>query len=130
MARTKIGANAIFTSSGLGLNYVSDRCYAYSGSINNAGTGSASTTLLNFNTGEHVIVGTLDFTNINAAGHDTYLDIFFNGIEISATKEANASLVPWRFHILIPPLTEVIVKWGSNSAYDGSVMLVGRVYDA
>ena len=45
--------------------------------VQNAGTGSASTTLLNFTSGSGIIVGTLDFTNTNPAGHDTYLDSFF-----------------------------------------------------
>ena len=125
-----IQPSASIASTGKGIRYVGNYAYANSGSIENAGSGSASTTLLNFTSGSGIIVGTLDFTNTNPAGHDTYLDIFFNSVAISITKEANAAIVPWRFHILIPPFTEVIIKWGSNDTYDGSVMLVGRVYGA
>ena len=98
-----IPVSASVASTGLGIRYIGDYAYAFSGPVQNAGTGSASTTLLNFTSGSGIIVGTVDFTNTNPAGHDTYLDIFFNSVAISTTKEANAALVPWRFHILIPP---------------------------
>jgi len=116
------------SGTGTGLNYIGDYAYGTSGSISDAGTGGANTTLFDFDTSNSFIVGTIDFTNTNSAGHDTYLDIIFNGVNVLQTKDSNASLVPFRFNILIPPYTRVQVKWGSNSTYNGSAFIQGRVY--
>jgi hypothetical protein len=113
---------------GQGLNYVGNHAYGTSGSITNAGTGSASTTLFNFTTGSEYIVGSIDFTSTNAAGHDTYFDIYFDGSLVFETKEANSALVPFRFNVIIPAYTHVEVKWGSNDTYNGSAFIQGRVY--
>jgi len=117
-----------FTGAAEALEIIGDFAYAASGSISNAGTGSASTTLLSFTTGNFIFKGTLDFTTTNAAGHDTYLDVTFNGGLVSETKESSSGLVPMRFHYIIPPYTEIKVKWGSNNVYNGSVFMSGRIY--
>jgi len=114
---------------GQGLNYIGNHVYGTSGSVNNAGTGSASTTLFDFTTGNEYIVGTLDFTTTNAAGHDTYFDVYFDGSLVFETKESSSALVPFRFNIIIPSYTHVQVKWGSNNSYNGSGFIQGRIYD-
>jgi len=115
-------------SIGKDIHVIGNHAYAASGSITDAGSGSASTTLLSFTTGNYIFKGTLDFTTTNAAGHDSYLDVTFNGNLISETKESSSGLVPMRFHYIIPPYTTIEVKWGSNSTYNGSVFMAGRIY--
>jgi len=113
---------------GSGINYIGDHAYAQSGSVTNAGTGGPDTTLLKFNTGNNYIVGKMDFGTTNPAGHDTYLDLIYDGQKVMEIKEANAGIVPMRFDIFIPPHTEVEVKFGFNSTYNGNVMISARVY--
>jgi len=127
MAKKRI---ATFLAPNKGLSIAGDHAYAASGAIQNAGTAGPDTTLLDFTTGNYVFVGMLDFTNTARLGHDVYLNVTFNGIVISSTEENSTGIVPMRFDYLIPPLTTVTVKWGSNATYDGSAFMVGRVYDA
>ena len=117
-----------FTGPAEALEIVGDFAYAASGSISNAGTGSASTTLLSFTTGNYIFEGTLDFTTTNSSGHDTYLDVTFNGGLVNETKDANAGIIPMRFHYIIPPYTAITVKWGSSDTYNGSVFMAGKIY--
>jgi len=124
---TILGVSNSFTGPAEALEIIGNNAYAASGSITDAGSGSASTTLLSFTTGNYIFEGTLDFTTTNAAGHDTYLDVTFNGNLISETKESSSGLVPMRFHYIIPPYTEIEVKWGSNNVYNGSVFMAGRI---
>ena len=120
------GANP--TGIGQTLNYIGKHAYANSGSIQNAGTGGPDATALKFTTGNSYIVGMLDFSNTNPAGHDTYLQVLYDGQIVIDVKEANAGIVPMRFDILITPHTKVEVKFGFNSTYDGNVMITGEVY--
>jgi len=113
---------------GSSIHYIGNHAYAQSGSIQNAGTGGPDTLLLKFNTGNSYIVGKMDFGTTNAAGHDTYLNLIYDGQTIMEIKDSNAGIVPMRFDIFIPPQTEVEVKWGSNSTYNGNVMISARVY--
>jgi len=120
------GANPAGISQGL--NHIGDHAYAQSGSIENAGTGGPDTTLLKFNSGSSYIVGKMDFATTNTAGHDTYLDLLYDGQKVMELKESNSAIVPMRFDIFIPPQTNVEVKMGFNSTYKGSVMISARVY--
>ena len=121
------GANP--TGISQGINYIGKHAYAQSGSIENAGTGGPDTTLLKFNTGNSYIVGKMDFGTTNTAGHDTYLDLIYDGQKIMEIKESNSGIVPMRFDIFIPPQTDVEVKMGFNSTYKGNVMISARVYE-
>lgn len=120
------GANP--TGISQGINYIGKHAYAQSGSIENAGTGGPDTILLKFNSGSSYIVGKMDFATTNIAGHDTYLDLLYDGQKVIELKESNAGIVPMRFDIFIPPQTDVEVKMGFNSTYKGSVMISARVY--
>jgi len=126
MAKKQI---ATFLGPQPGISILGNHAYGFSGSIQNAGSGSASTTLLNFQSAKHYIVSTIDFTTTLSSAHDLYFDIALNGIIVSNTKEASTALIPMRFNILIPPLTQVVVRWGAGTTADGSVVLVGRVYE-
>ena len=117
-----------FTGPAEALEIVGDFAYAASGSISNAGTGGPDTTLLSFTTGNFIFVGTLDFTTELETGHDVYLDVSYNGTVVSETQENNSGIVPMRFHYIIPPYTEIEVKWGANNTANGSVFLAGAIH--
>jgi len=115
-------------SIGKDIHVIGKFAYAASGAIQNAGTGGPDTTLLSFTTGNYIFVGTMDFTNTGRLGHDIYLNVSMNGVDIATTEENSTGIVPMRFHYIIPPFTLVEVKWGSNSTYDGSAFFAGRVH--
>jgi len=115
-------------STGKDLNVIGNHAYGASGSITNAGTDDAGTTLLSFTTGSYYFVGKLDFTNNVSSGHNIYFEVTFNGIIVNETKESSTALIPMRFYYVIPPFTEVIVKWGAGTSSNGSVFLSGRIY--
>jgi len=118
-------------STGKDLNVIGSHAYAASGSIADASTGGANTTLLNFRTGNFTWVGTLDFTNTMIASNNVYLNIFMNGTLVSESIERTSSSLtkPIHFTFIIPPYTEFLVKWGNNhSTLNGSVFMSGRIY--
>jgi len=118
-----------FTGPAEALEIVGDFGYAASGSIADAATGGANTTLLNFRTGNFTWVGTLDFTDTMVASNTVWLSVFMNGALINETLEAATQLIPMRFHFLIPPYTDFLVKWGNNhSTLNASVFMSGRIY--
>ena len=121
---------ASVAQTGLGIRYIGEHAYALSGIERDAGTGGANTTLLNFTSGAGYIRGTLDFSNTSSGGQDVYFQLLFNEIEVIDLKEGSASLVPFKFNILIPPKTQVVAQWGSAGTFDGNCFLVGRVYGA
>ena len=121
---------ASVAQTGLGIRYIGEHAYALSGIERDAGTGGANTTLLNFTSGAGYIRGTLDFSNTSSGGQDVYFQLLFNEIEVIDLKEGSASLVPFKFNILIPPRTDVVAQWGSAGTFDGNCFLVGRVYGA
>jgi len=125
MAKKEI---ATFLGPQLGLSTLGEHAYGMSGSVTDGGSDTAATTLLDFQSGKQYIIGTIDFTNNVASAHNIYFTISFNGLLVNETKEATAALIPLKYDILIPPLTEVVVKWGAGTTGEGSVMLVGRVY--
>ena len=128
---TEVGSNTTFSGTQKGLQYIDKFAYAASGSVANASTGGADTTLLDFTTGNFTWVGTLDFTNTMVASNNVYLNIFMNGALISESIERTSSSLtkPIHFNFIIPAYTEFIVKWGNNhSTLNGSVFMSGRMY--
>ena len=131
MARTKIGSNAQFTGGSKSLVAIADRVYAYSGDITGTGAGSATVEALNFSTGKEYIKANFQFTHNLASGHDLYYTIEFNGVTIVSIKEDDSGTEYWPLSIklIIPPLTLVVTKFGSNTTgYTGQNNIIGRVY--
>ena len=117
-----------FTGPGQALEIVGDFAYAASGSVQDSGSDAPNTTLLSFTTGNYAFIGTLDFTNDLGSAHNAYLNVTFNGAIINQTKEQTTNIVPMRFHYIIPPYTEITVKWGANTTANGSCFMAGRIY--
>jgi len=132
MARTKLGANAIFSGPQKGLSMIGSHCYAYSGRILSTGSAGADDQLLSFNTGKGYIIADIIFQNDVTSGIDIYFEIKYNGQTVVLNKEAAATITePWTWILLIPPLTFVEVAWGTQGGgtnFNGTVSISGKVY--
>ena len=117
-------------SIGLNLNVIGDHAYAASGNVEDDAGAAAVTTLLDFETGSSYLVGRIDFQDSTTGATDVYFQLSFNGQIVIASKESTAaSYQPQTFHIVIPPYTAVVAKWGVGSgAFQGNCFLTGRIY--
>jgi len=136
MAKTKIGTNAQFTGSQLGLTVIGDRCYAFSGSV---GIDTSTQTLLEFNTGKGYIVATIGCCGpVNPAdigsGSQSLFRIYLNGIVVAQNKQGTATEAQPTFSeqtIIIPPYSTVKVDnidVTANTAWKVQAYVTGRVY--
>ena len=132
MAPVQPGASVAAT--GLGIRYIGEHCYAMSGPVTDAGSGSAATSCLDFTTGSGYIVATVAYASNSASGsQDEYVDISFNGVSVWTPRYTSAAEATNEqpFEILIPPETRFIFKWGlASDTRQISVILTGRVYGA
>ena len=130
--------NASVASTGLGIRYIGEHCYAYSGMHNVA---SNNVEHLSFISGSGVIVGTISCmgsvdTANSALGGVTAFTIAYNGVitfKIKTDTEAEDMPSVQTVPIIIPPFTVVEVNADSNNADVGletSATITGRVYGA
>ena len=116
MKKTKLGSNATFNSTQLGVTVIGEHAYAY----NTAVASSTASTILSFTTGKYYIHGTLDLK--------------LNGTTVIILKtETEVEDMPTsvRCPILIPPLTTVTAEIDCNAdeaSQIATVVLTGRVY--
>ena len=117
---------------GLGIRYVGEYCYAYSGLVS---IDDNETTLLEFRTGSGVIRALTDF-NYAESQQDIYrMKIYFNDLAVQAfiaygkLNYKDSSEVP--IPLIIPPFT-LVKCTGQNidntNAREHIVSLTGRVY--
>ena len=105
----------VVAAAGLDLNYVQDRCFAYSGLFEAT---TSTQTVLDFATGSNVIVGKFTFNGLTrlaaaSAGGITAFQVTFNGIAISQCKCDTAAhdMPAQNFQdVVIPPYTSVQVQ--------------------
>jgi len=104
--------------------------YAYSGVINDNASGSAAALALKFTSGNYYFVGVVDMITDTLLNDQRYLDVTFNGVSVfkgSWDNEPYAIAGPVT-NLIIPPYTEVEVKWGSSGNKNATIVLTGRVY--
>ena len=130
--------SASVAATGLGIRYVGDYAYAYSGMHNVA---ASNVEHLSFTSGSGVIVGkiscmgSVDTTNASLGGV-TAFTISYNGVitfKIKTDTENEDMPSVQTVPIIIPPLTLVEVNADSNNADAGletSATITGRVYGA
>ena len=135
-----IPVSASVASTGLGIRYIGNHCYAFAGEYT---ANTTTTTVLDFTTGSGYIVGTFQCNGsmhyvTAAAGCTTVFKIKFNDIYITAVKtetdlESAERGTPSQtnFKIIIPPFTHVLVQ--ADSSEDdtdemSTVTFAGRVY--
>jgi len=124
---------ASVVQTGLGLRYIGEHCYAYSGDF--ASDAGNATSYLEFKSGNGYIVGTMQF-HYGVDNDDNYsYDIKFNALKVVHYYTAGGregeprNVIP----LLIPPFTEVLVRCQNISSSTGrrqNVSFVGRVYGA
>ena len=127
-----VPSNASVASTGLGLRYIGNHCYAYSGSITDEASSAADTTILKFTTGSGYIIAKLTITNDEASTAALFIEAFLNGQKVmdiitDLSSINNPLITP--YEMLIPPFTEFELKAGANSTVDFTAFIAGRVYD-
>ena len=129
--------SASVASTGTGIRYIGDHCYAYSGQVAPATDGS-QTTLLDFTSGTGYIIGQLFMNGTNngtsGTGFVDNFELVLNGIvsmsyKIETAQEDMPSAIEGQ--IVIPPLTDVLVRVRSTSNnvnWTVTSSITGRVY--
>ena len=130
-----IPVSASVASTGLGIRYISDWAYAYSGTINVTAT---PVNLLDFTSGAGLIVGQLKVmqSTATAEGDDILASLLFNQqyiFRMVVGKNAFNEFDPnsaTATDIIIPPRTLVQVELDNLSGGDAdmSALITGRVY--
>jgi len=118
-------------SIGLNLNVIGKHAYAYSGVINDAGTGAANALALKFTSGNYYFVGILDMITDTLVNDQRFVNVTFNGTSVfkgSWDNEPYALGGGPLTTLIIPPFTEVQVKWGSSGDKNSTIVLTGRIY--
>ena len=121
MAKTQLGANAIFSGTQLGFSYIRNWVYAYSGTF---GASIAEQTILDTSSPKGFIIGEFQYNQpVNAgslADESGAVQIKFNGVTISILKVSDGSGMTGSVtqKVIIPPLTRVTVtsESGDNQA--------------
>jgi len=119
-------------SVGKELNIIGTHCYAYSGIINDASSGSAATTMVKFTTGSYVAAVECYVFTDSGGNTDRYFSVTMNGIiayqgqydDLPAKVEGGG---PWAAFV-IPPYTDFEIKWGATASRNATLSLTGRIY--
>jgi len=124
---------ASVVQTGLGIRYVGEFCYAYSGFV---GVDNNETTLLEFRTGSGIIVANIQCNLVADTADDQRYTVYLNDlgvmgyITLGAQQSTDSNNV---MQILLPPLSLLKVT-GINatdsSTNNNAASLVGRVYGA
>jgi len=122
-----------FTGPAEALEIYGDFGAAYSGKVTSGTTGSATTTLLSFTTGNYLFVGGLAAQSDESGNYTEYLELLLNGTAvISGAWDATATsseLMDQPIPIIIPAYTVVEVKFGVSTGTDiMTAQLAGRIY--
>jgi len=126
--------DASTASTGLGLRYIGDYCYAYSGAIP---LNNETKTALLFTSGAGVIVAQVQHTSrfaLLGSSKIMEMDISMNGVRIvrmsRLTASAHGAIDFDPIYITIPPFTTVEVEVYTDDTQDlaNFVTLTGRVY--
>jgi hypothetical protein len=121
---------------GIGLNYVGNYAYAYSGTFPGSTT---TTTILDTNSGSEIIVGEFQLNACVATGSPnvgliTGADIEFDGqviARIKADGQAETTPASETQKVVIPPYTRITVKVDADDNQAGrlgTVTFTGRTY--
>lgn len=138
MSEADVQPSASVASPGLGIRYVGNHAYAYSGLLP---VSADTVTVLSFTSGSSYLVGEFqvnagyDDDDAAAAATPTLANIIFNGNSIALvgcggqTPDRRPSSISQK--VVIPPLTEVVVTLDSTATSDQyySMTLIGRTYE-
>jgi len=117
-------------SVGKDIHVIGNHVYAYSGEVAISASSSANTTMLDFTSGNYIIVGTLSYSNDSGGTGDIYIDLKMNGSVIwtarysQAYQASNEQPIP----LIIPPFTGFEGILGSDGNESATMILTGRIY--
>jgi len=131
-AVTSITASTYSATTGLGIRYVGNWVFAYSGAVQDAASSAPDTDCLDFTSGSGIIVARVNWSTNYAGNADMHLLINLNDIAVYQSVLTTTNTVQDQpIDIIIPPFTRFNFKWGIvGQTKDLSVMLTGRVYGA
>ena len=126
-----IQPSASVASTGKGIRYIGDHCYAFS---NDLSFNNVATTLLEFTTGTGYIITQLipvrtDTDSLDSEHRVYQNDILVGSFSLSSGSDSHDSPI----NILFPPFTKVridIINVSNVSNGSGTAILTGRVYGA
>ena len=121
---------ASVVQTGLGIRYVGEHCYAYSGVVQDASSATAATTVLDFTSGSGYIHARIDLVSDAKATADRFLNILLNDESVingAWDNDPAKSLSPV-VKLIIPPFTRFVLKWGCSATKNVTISLTGRVY--
>ena len=132
MVKTRIGANAQFTSVGKTVSVVGDRLYAYSGTVQSASSSSADVECLNFTTGKGFALVRFDYGTDYGGNNDMYIEIKLNGLTVWKTNNTTSNTINDQpIKLILPPLSNLVFNWGINGVTKNiTVLMTGQIYDA
>ena len=119
------------TGIGSSINFVGNHCYAYSGSIQSAGAGSADTTYLDFTMPNNTYaVGWLNISDLNAGSGERFVTIEIDSQKIANIKtDGNPDFLNnFPIPLLFPPGARITIKCGINGGAEFAVTFRGRAY--
>jgi len=130
MAKKRI---ATFLGPSKGFSIVGSHCYAYSGVIPDASSGSASLTMVKFTSGNYMAMVECYVADNDSGDYNRFYTASMNGTIIYATKFDNSNYQgntggPMVVFV-IPPYTEFEFKWGSSGSFESTLVLTGRIYN-
>ena len=125
--------NYQFAGTGLGLQYVGDHSFAYSGPVDTANENVEITSLL-FTSGAEYIVASFQFHNNQTTGDDIHFSLYLNSLivfGITMQYSGTDKLENPPTSIIIPPFTEVqvtVANASQSAARETLTTMTGRVY--
>jgi hypothetical protein len=129
-----IPTSASIVSTGSGIRYIGEHCYAFSGLITDNDSGSPEITLLDFISGSGYIDARLSILSDETGAAALYTLIELNGVGVFRLDGDASAIGSFQFdnpfYMIIPPFTHFHLKVGSNSTVVFSAMITGRVYGA
>ena len=129
-----IQPSASIASTGKGIRYIGNHCYAYSGLITDNDSGYAAITALDFTSGSGYIDAKLSILSDEYAGAVLLTEIQLNEHPVVRLNLDASGAGSYQFdnpfYLLIPPFTHFVLKVGANSTVIFTAMITGRVYGA
>ena len=102
--------------------------YAFSGDIAVDAGSEADTLMLEFNTEGFYLDGILNFCEEAIAADNIFFRVFLNDVSIINVKyDSSPTYTNTLYPILIPPFTNVKIKWGCSSGETGTAWLRAKV---
>lgn len=134
MATELVPASGNVASTGLGLRYIGDHCYAFSGLITDNDSGYAAIPALDFTSGSGYIDAKLSILSDEYGGAALLTEIQLNEIPVFRLNLDASGAGGYQFdnpfYMIIPPFTHFVLNVGANQTVVFTAMLTGRVYGA